>query len=318
MSDNVFSENVYMSNVADILDVIYECSRDEVVPCLLGAPGIGKTQAVYQLAERKGVDVVEMILSQRLPTEISGLVMPDNESKSMEVFDHSRLSSLKDGDILLFDEMLEAPPMVLSACLTLIQERRMMSGKKLPDIMIVAAANPLATPSLMKLSQRQRFMFINVLWDKLYWCQYIKDNMKIDVSDFLLNRIQTDGTGWNVFTPRTCTKLLKMAKKCNDIDVRAGDDSSVKLFKRFCSNMYDVDVADEIIKIVKKIDPMDSLISYLDGYYGVFDDAVFDRYNREIRDQLLNAEPKDIIDILSKLDEWDAIKDDLAKIEIGF
>ena len=86
--------------------------------------------------------VVTIIASQILPNEVSGITMPVVEERSMEIFDHFRLSSLKNGDILFFDELLEADQMVLSACLTLIESRELMSGRLLPDVMIVGATNP--------------------------------------------------------------------------------------------------------------------------------------------------------------------------------
>lgn len=95
-------------------------ARSFIVPCLEGPPGIGKTAAIKQAAEElkeQGATgkVVTIIASQILPNEVSGITMPVPEEKAMEIFDHYRLSSLRDGDILFFDELLEADQMVLSA-----------------------------------------------------------------------------------------------------------------------------------------------------------------------------------------------------------
>lgn len=150
-----------------------------------------------------------------MPSEVSGITMPDQETKSMQIFDHARLASLKDGDILFFDELLQAPQAVLSACLTLIQERRMMSGKKLPDIMIVAAANPLRSPTLIVESIRQRFMFIDLQWDSEAWAEYIFQKYGVQPSLSLIANIKSsdkDGDKWNRLTPRTATKLIAWGK----------------------------------------------------------------------------------------------------------
>ena len=134
--------------------------KDEIVPCLIGAPGIGKTQAVYEHAKKVGAtNVVTIIASQILPNEVSGITMPDQESRTMEIYDHFKLGHMQDGDILFFDELLEADQSVLSACLTLIESRMLMSGKKLPDIQIIAATNPTIQPTMLKANIRQRFMF---------------------------------------------------------------------------------------------------------------------------------------------------------------
>ena len=224
-------------DIPELLESAYEM-RKEIVLCLLGAPGIGKTQGIYEFARRKGVRVVEIIASQILPNEVSGITMPVNETHSMEIFDHARLSSLKDGDILFFDELLQAAPQTLAACLTLIQERRLMSGKMLPDIMIIAAANPITAMNSIPLSIRQRFMFIDVKWNPENWAKYIKERLGITVGSNLWKHIRTAGDTWNVLTPRTATKLLEWGKqtKCNRAWVCAaseviGDDEIISLME---------------------------------------------------------------------------------------
>ena len=81
-------------------------ARKYIVPCLEGPAGIGKTAAVKQAASELGAGkVVTIIASQILPNEVSGITMPVVETKAMEIFDHFRLSSLEDNDVLFFDEL---------------------------------------------------------------------------------------------------------------------------------------------------------------------------------------------------------------------
>lgn len=196
--------------IKGILEAAYD-KRDEIVICLMGEPGIGKTQSIYEFAKEKGVNVVTIIASQILPNEVSGITMPDKDSKSMEIYDHAKLSSMKDGDILFFDELLQASPSTLSACLTLIQERMLMSGKKLPDIMIVAAANPLASANMVPVSIRQRFIFYNVEFSESEWCSYMKEKFGKKPDGRMLGLINFSSSSYNVVTPRTMTKLVDWA-----------------------------------------------------------------------------------------------------------
>lgn len=224
------------SKLPALLEIV-DKKRDEIVPCLLGNPGIGKTQGIYEFAKAHDRQVVEIIASQIMPSEVSGITMPDSDTKSMQVFDHARLSSLKDGDILFFDELLQAPQAVLSACLTLIQERRMMSGKKLPDIMIVAAANPLRSPTLIAESIRQRFMFIELDWDSEAWCDYVHDKYDCQPTArlvTLINAAAKNSDRWNNLTPRTATKLLAWYQQCEDESERI-------LFKDTLNTMFNSD-----------------------------------------------------------------------------
>lgn len=194
------------------------CARDQIVPCLIGPPGIGKTAAVRKHAENMGAaNVVTIIASQILPSEVSGITMPDDSTKSMQIYDHYRLSSLKDGDILFFDELLEADQSVLSACLTLIESRMMMSGRTLPDIQIIAATNPTIQPSSLKEAIRQRFMFVEFNIDKDQTRDYIKENTGIAVNEELLNKLESSNSGFNILTPRSLTKLCDwMSRTKND------------------------------------------------------------------------------------------------------
>lgn len=198
------------SDIAKLLESAYGM-RKEIVPLLMGEPGIGKTQGVYDFAERKGVKVVELYLSQMSPLEISGMTMPNEDDHSMQVFDSKRLDSLEDGDVLFLDELLQAPQQVLAACLTLIQERRMLSGKMLPDVFIVAAANPIENmDTRIPLSIRQRFMAIDVVFDADAWAAYMQDKgMLAKVDDIKLVSGSSHSNRFNRCTPRSLTKLCE-------------------------------------------------------------------------------------------------------------
>lgn len=182
--------------------------KQEIVPCLIGPVGIGKTAAVMQHAKNvKAKHVVTIIASQILPSEVSGLTMPDKDTKSMEIYDHYRLSSLEDGDILFFDELLEADQSVLSACLTLIESRQLMSGRKLPDIQIIAACNPTIQPTMLKENIRQRFMFMSVHWEWDATADYIEKLYGWRPAKKLHKLIRTTDDDYNILTPRSLTKL---------------------------------------------------------------------------------------------------------------
>ena len=229
---NALDANKIKETKLDNKDQIYRLieaadkCRKEIVLCLLGKPGIGKTEAVERFAKDHGRNVVHIIASQILPSEVSGMTMPNQETHSMDIFDHYRLSHMKDGDILFFDELLKGQQQVLNACLTLIQERRLMSGTKLPDVLIIAAANPLATPLQLPLEIRQRFMFVEIEWNRLQWCEYMK-SLGFKDWDFLDSlsytveaRLKKDDA-WNALTPRTATKLcLWLRDSKNDPSVR--------------------------------------------------------------------------------------------------
>lgn len=229
------------SDIARLLESAYEM-RKEIVPLLMGEPGIGKTQGVYDFAERKGVKVVELYLSQMSPLEISGMTMPNEADHSMQVFDSKRLDSLEDGDVLFLDELLQAPQQVLAACLTLIQERRMLSGKMLPDVFIVAAANPIDNmETRIPLSIRQRFMAVEVGFDDKAWAMYMQDRgMLAKVDDIKFVNGSSHGDRFNRCTPRSLTKLCEwyFSAKDKGFVLKAIDDMFGEDAKQVVDDIY--------------------------------------------------------------------------------
>lgn len=311
--------------VQDILEAAYEL-RSEVVICLLGQPGIGKSQGVYDFAKAKGVNVVEIIASQILPNEVSGITMPDQDTKSMEVYDHARLASLKDGDILFFDELLQAAPSTLSACLTLIQERKMLSGRKLPDIMIVAAANPLNSAEMIPLSIRQRFMFYEIQFDMDEWVEYVEKNIGAKPTDGLKKMIRTSGSDWNVPTPRTTTKLLQWYGNAKTEQQREDIYDSI-------GHMFDFVYANEIKKSCVASSPKQQILNAVKQYspatYSELEQKVFlngvdnSKFNIGIKVMnddgsvnMDNVTVEEIVQILSGFENWDEILASLDEIEM--
>ena len=232
------------TRIDNLIRAAYE-RRDEIVLCLLGAPGIGKTEAVERFARERGVNVTHLILSQVMPNEISGITMPVPESHSMSVFDNDRLASMKDGDILFLDEVLKAQQPVLSACLTLIQERRMMSGRKLADVMIIAAANPLPSAATLPLEIRQRFMFVKVEFIKEEWLDYMKREHSVRMDDIVpYLDVTGDGLSWNSPTPRTATKMVEWMKSVYD------DTILLSSVKEYCRSEFSEKFEEKISKAV--------------------------------------------------------------------
>ena len=281
--------------------------RDQIVPCFMGCPGIGKTHEIERYAKDRGKKVVHIIASQILPSEVSGITMPDKEAGGMTVYDHVRLSSLKDGDILFFDELLQGQQQVLSACLTLIQERRLMSDKPLPDVMIVAAANPLANPNQLPAAIRDRFLFIGMEFDFVEWKQYMKDSQDIIIEDSMQNEIDASDTsvvGWNAQTPRTVTKLCKfITNNIDDNDLeRFLFDANInsRLIKSLIMSAKGVS-ANSMSKFTEKVEAVIKGISDIEDAHS----DVLNEINRLANGETSNTST--LMDMLMNMEEWDDV-----------
>jgi len=201
-----------MDKIQKVLKGVYDNLelRRSVVPLFIGNTGLGKTVMIEQFAKERGVKLVELITSQMSPFEISGIAMPDKESKKMTYFNFDKLENLVDGDILFFDELLNGNPVVLNACLTILEQRRFISGRPLPDIMIVAAANPQGMAPLTP-QIKERFVWYNVTFNASMWQKFMFEKYSLinDISAKLVKLIQSeDFTTNNFYTPRSIDKAV--------------------------------------------------------------------------------------------------------------
>ncbi len=205
-----------MRNIKTYLDVLDQ-HRDEMALALMSDPGLSKTSQCKQWCEEHGRQYFEFITSQRMPSEISGMAMPDSDTKRMKIYDFDYLLDMKDGDVLAFDEFTNGNIMTLNACLTLIQERNMMSGRKLPSILIVAMGNPQGKCDMLP-QTKQRFLWLNVKFDEETWCEWVKKELNVVPTQKLLKAIKQTYNhefypqDYNYLTARTVTNLLKLAK----------------------------------------------------------------------------------------------------------
>lgn len=316
--------------IYSLIETADKC-RDQIVLCLMGNSGIGKTEAIERFAKDHGRNVVHIVASQILPSEVSGMTMPNQETHTMDVFDHARLGHMRDGDILFFDELLKGQQQVLNACLTLIQERRMMSGRKLPDILIVAATNPLQSPGQLPLEIRQRFMFVSVQWNKVTWTNYmvklgfdrrslknLADHLEIIQKN---SNTRTDSARWNILTPRSATKLC--------LWLRASDMSPE--VDAYILSEFGAEASRDILEAVKgreTEDPQEQVASKIIELVGNASVAHPEELPviKELRKNIIDSAEsirsegcKDmsaLIDMLQKLPEWEEVKIALASTTI--
>lgn len=244
--------------------------RKEIVPCLVGPPGIGKTAAVEQHARNHGCGkVVKIVASRCIPSETVGMTMPDHKSRSMAIYNSMQLSSLEDGDILFLDELLEADQFVLSTLLTVIESREMADGTPLPDIQIVAATNDTIPSEQLRCNIRQRFMFERFVIDQPQTHDYILERTGLDIPREILSKVTCEGGDYNVLTPRSLTKLclwmdaakddqeaIVVASVINDIwKTSIGSDLLLARQRRNKKSMTpEQQVRHEVLKILKEHD----------------------------------------------------------------
>lgn len=249
-----------MQNIKKLLSLV-DKNRDKMQLGLISNPGCSKTEQVKQWAEENGRHVCELILSQRLPTEISGMPMPVQETKSMEIFDYDTLLSLNDGDVLFLDEFTNGNVQTLNACLTVVQDRKTISGKDLPSLLVVAAGNPQGSQMLLP-QIKQRFLWYQVSFNINTWIQYIQKKFSLPFESYddlhkianLIGYEKFSSTNYNYLTPRTCEQLIQLA-----ISAGPSDDQDLAMISKF----IDSAIAEVICRVARTEDSASAQLNYL-------------------------------------------------------
>ncbi|MEV8514814.1 AAA family ATPase [Dactylosporangium sp. NPDC051484] len=120
------------------------------LPVLLwGEPGIGKSAALQQLADRLEVPMETVIASIHEPSDFAGLPVvgddPATQGVPMAPPDWAVRLTRRGVGLVFFDELSSAPPAVQAALLRVVLERRVGSLELPPGVRVVAAANPPAS-----------------------------------------------------------------------------------------------------------------------------------------------------------------------------
>lgn len=202
------------NQILDILEKTYNnpILRKKTVPLFMSSPGYGKTTTIKNFAKEKKVKLLKITLSQRMPNEVVGMMMPNIKTGKLEVFDSYELESLNDGDILFIDEVFNGTlKQTLDAFLNLLEDRTLPSGKKMADIMIVAASNPQGliniTPQI-----KERFIRYDLKFDKDEYMDYLKYNygMPYSISKHICTLIIKEKfeEEWNYCSPRSIEKAI--------------------------------------------------------------------------------------------------------------
>lgn len=96
-----------------------------------GAPGIGKSQTVAEVAREAKIELIDLRLSQLAPTDLRGLPVADHDSRTACWYPPEFLPRAGEG-ILFLDELNMAPPAMQGIAQQLVLDRE-VGSYKLPD-----------------------------------------------------------------------------------------------------------------------------------------------------------------------------------------
>lgn len=138
--------------------------------CLWGAPGVGKSDIIFQVGQMRGIPVSDQRLVTLDPVDLRGLpTVQDGLTK----FTRPEFLPRDGKGILFLDEMNRAPQMVQNAALQLVLCGRIGEHVLPPDWLIVAACNPTGA-GVTKMSDAlyKRFSHLKIETDLDDWCKW--------------------------------------------------------------------------------------------------------------------------------------------------
>lgn len=205
------------------------------IPLLVkGPPGIGKSDAVEQVAQEHGVELKSLRIAQRDPQGLQGLPTLDEDEGVSRHLPPAELPQEEGPGILFLDEFLLAPPTMMQICQRLIYERKLGADYALPDrFLVVAAGNllddPRAQVNPLPAPTANRMAIFEVEPDLQSFRKYaIKKNLHPQILGFLGFRpnllYREPGSGNQAFpTPRTWERASRLLKADLSIDCVVGE-----------------------------------------------------------------------------------------------
>ena len=199
-----------MSTISGLTESLGKLVKNNVKHSVFvwGAPGIGKSSAVKQVASDLGLELIDLRISQLAPTDIRGL--PYTKDGKAYFAPPSFLPSSGSG-ILFLDELNMASPSVMGVAQQLILDRQ-VGDYKVPDgWFIIAAGNRTedrAAISQMPAPVANRFIHFHIDSSLDSWKEYaIAQNINEKILAFLnfrpqlLYNFEKNQTAWT--SPRS-------------------------------------------------------------------------------------------------------------------
>ncbi len=209
-------------------------TNTEVVPALVGIKGIGKTEAIKQLAERMGIGYQAIYPSSLQGEDFMGLLIKDLESRTTQYLAPDFFPTQNAIDkglfpergILVLEEFNRSDTQTISALFPLLQERRINNHRLADGWHLMVSMNPETleyTTNTIDTAGMDRILPINIEPDIDEYASYmIKSGQGNDsVLNFLylnremlsMDKITDDGS--KTPSPRGWTKASIVINTCD-------------------------------------------------------------------------------------------------------
>lgn len=162
---------------------------DAKQPAMLhGSPGVGKSDVIRQLAKKRGLELIDLRLSQLDPVDMRGVPSVDAKKKITSWNVPSFLPTDGEG-ILFLDEINSAAQATQAAAYQLVLDRK-LGDYTLPEGWSVIAAGNRTTDraivNQMSTALKNRFTHLNYEVNNDDWCEWaLKSGISVEVLGFI-------------------------------------------------------------------------------------------------------------------------------------
>jgi MoxR-like ATPase len=218
-------------------------NRLQISTMIWGAPGIGKSSIVAQVAQENKIDFIDLRLSQLAPTDLRGLpvaIAGNSEKEGISTWYPPEFLPRTGKGVLFLDELNMAPPTMQGVAQQLILDRKVGSYEMPADWLIWAAGNrkeDRASVFEMPAPLANRFLHLEVIANFDSFKAYaLKHNFNEQIIAFLayrtelLHKLDPNSHAWP--SPRTWEVASKLHSCKIDIAPAVGEGASAE-FKAF-------------------------------------------------------------------------------------
>ena len=173
---------------SQIVETINLCIEANQPVMLHGSPGVGKSAVVRQVAAQRGIDLIDLRLSQLDPVDLRGVPSVDTK-KRITSWNTPNFLPTDGKGILFLDEINSAAQATQAAAYQLVLDRKLGDYVLPPGWVIIAAGNrstDRAIVNQMSTALKNRFIHLNYEVNIDDWCDWaLRNNIAVEVLGFI-------------------------------------------------------------------------------------------------------------------------------------
>lgn len=286
---------------SNLIKTLTSLTEQKVPTFLWGAPGVGKSSIVKQIAKAKGVEFIDLRLALMDPTDLKGIPFYDKDSHSALWAPPAFLPRSGDG-ILFLDELNSAAPSVQASAYQLILDRKVGEYELPSGWSIVAAGNREGDRGVtykMPLPLANRFVHLDMEVNVDDWREWA---YKKELDERIISYISFKNEHLFTFDAKSDAKTFATPRSWEYVDsiLKSALDADVML--DVISGAVGKEVAVgflSFIKVMQRLPDIDAILESGEGEYSNEVDVLYALSTGVVSKYLKDRDDKKLDNILS-------------------